>query len=189
MKAILLNKLTIVLFCMAILTYFLYSWYDSKITPPGSSVTEKQLLHDMKIITNDELRIDRTMIVLNGQFPDLQISSKDGTIDKDARILIMNTKIRSISNNYSNPYNVQEAMRIWLYLNKRILPYKVEGVAVSTRRSGGFDKMWEIIVEKKEFKEMYDSIKDQKLNDEQMIAKLSDMWITKYNYQGWWNKK
>lgn len=189
MKSIILNTFTIILLCLAVLTYILYSWYDNKITASGSSITEKQLLHDVKVIINNELKIKKTEIVPNGHYPDFQIPSVNGKTNKNVRIMIMYTKIRSISNNYTKPYNIQEAMRIWLYLNARSLPYNFEGVAVSTRRSGGFDKLWWVVVKRSEFEELYYSIKEQNLDNKQMISKLADMWIVEHNYQGWWGNK
>jgi pentose-5-phosphate-3-epimerase len=141
-------------------------------------LTGQQLLQDVEMIGYKEMETIHVEVVPNAFYPNATIKTSDEFIDRDAKIIKVNVRIKSW-NDYTQQLEVRQAMRIWLHLKERRLPYKIAGVYVSLEAKREYSSLKQAIVSNREFNKMYKEVADKKLNESDIITMLSDLWYQK----------
>jgi hypothetical protein len=176
-----LNSLRVIItFSIAVFFFFiigvLYNTPYGEVTQVGSQLNEKQLFKDIELITNDKLRIISIEVWKNGKHPNITVKT-NGKIKHNSKIVMVRAKIKESKDNLSQPFEIQEAIRILLYLKDRTLPYQVEGVYISVSNKWIISSLPQVLISKDEFDELYNNNNVKNLDSQQIVEKLSEIWM------------
>ncbi|WP_424768336.1 hypothetical protein [Paenibacillus sp. sgz302251] len=180
-------------FTIFIIGFIIYqgcNWYDdSRVSPVGSTMSEDNLFHDIKLILKKRLRVNTVQYFEKYEDPDTLGTAKKGynmtnVLDITARIPGYNE-----NSDLRTPFNVHAAMQVWLYLKDREAPYPIEGINVGVSR-GRFimDSLWRVMVTREEFETLYASMQNVEMDSQLMIEKLAAKWVEESKYTGWWGE-
>lgn len=147
-----------------------------KISPVGNSLTEQQMLKDIKLIASKKIWINSVEVWRNDQHRDVKIK----LAKSDSRIIMVNASTKHIRDNFSEPFHVQEAMKIFLYLKDRKLPYEVAGVNVSVSQKWVAAELPQVLIGTSEFESIFSTLDKNHLNEEELDKRLSEYWIKKH---------
>jgi hypothetical protein len=125
-----------------------------KISPQETEITEQKLVKDIKLIASKNIRILSVEVWGNGQHPNVKVTSDN----PNTKIIKVGASTKHIRDNFTEPFEVQEAMKIFLYVQKRKLPYEVAGVHVSVSHKWVMAQLPQVLISTNEFEEIYQSI-------------------------------
>jgi archaellum component FlaF (FlaF/FlaG flagellin family) len=178
--SILNTRKVIITFSIAVFFFFiigvLYNAPYGEVTQVGSQISEEQLFKDIKLITNDKLRVISIEVWKNGEHPNVTVKT-NGEINRNSKIVIVRAQIKEVKDNLSQPFEIQEAIRILLYLKDRTLPYQVDGVYVSVSNKWVISSQPQVLISKAEFDELYNNNNVINLDSQQIVKKLSEIRI------------
>lgn len=168
MKKIGILLVILILIGSSILIYLIYlNKNQQEPTLPGTVIDEELLKEDIRLIASKDLS---TMVTQYWRLDNENLYSVQATFN-----------IKRSKNNYVYPYNMREAIRIWLYLEEREPIVEVHEVQVTV-----FQTSWgsarRIHISKEEFQGLLEQLDSESFSTEQ----LTFMYIDQYNYPRWW---
>lgn len=160
----------IIILLIVSLSYLFYWWYH-QITPIGAVLTEKDIIHDLKVMDREKVDIYHVGIfdlspLFISDFPDLAVG--------EGKFISLATRGKKLL--YNEPYiEVKEAMNAWLYLMERKPPDNIVGIRAGFEIKGVISGTTKG-VSKKEFERLYKQV-DPDLSREQLIEELTRRWV------------
>jgi hypothetical protein len=183
------NMKYLILIISAVIIVLVIFWMGkAELSPVGTLLSEEKLIKDLKILTNEKLEIENMEVWPNGLHPNVTIKNIDGSIDKNSKIILINTSIKRQRDNFTGPFEVENAMRIWLHLKERTPPYPINGVYVSVKLKGIISPLHKVLISESEFDGLYQEISKHEINQKQIVEQLSYQWVTNNKYNQWWEK-
>jgi hypothetical protein len=148
------------------------------ITASGSEVNEQQINRDLRLQASKKVRIHRLEFWRNGEHSQVMIDSESPA----AMIIMFDGSMKHVKDNFIERFEVQEAMRIFLYLQKRRLPFEIAGVHASVSQKWIAADLPQVLISKSEFIDIYGSLKNvEKQDEEDLVRRLSEAWIEKHS--------
>jgi hypothetical protein len=146
------------------------------VTKAGSEVTEQQMIRDLRLLASKKVSINRLELWRNGQHQNVKIKSESPS----ANIIMFDASTKHVHDNFTERFEVQEAMRIFMYLEERKLPFEVAGVHTSVSHKWVAAHLPQVLISKSEFKDIYSSLQKVGQDDEELVRMLSEAWIKKH---------
>jgi hypothetical protein len=147
-----------------------------KISPVGVSLTEQQMLRDIKLIASKKIRINSVEVWRNDYHQNVKVNLAKA----DSRIIMVHASTKHTKDNFSEPFHVQEAMKIFLYLKDRKLLYEVAGVNVSVSHKWVAAELPQVLIGTSEFESIYSTLNKKHVNEAELVRRLSDLWIKRH---------
>lgn len=172
---------------MVFLLWKTVSHFTNKLSPIGATVDEKQLHHDLSLLNKSEINEKRIRFLVNGRDPDSTVKDIGGKINQDDRIIELIITNKN-ADDYSKPLEVRTAIRSWLYLQDRHLPYSVVGMKIIYLREpimgifGGTSSVV-VLVTKSDFEGLFKKLEGKEIDEEQKVDELTQLWISEHNYK------
>ncbi|WP_307398279.1 hypothetical protein [Bacillus horti] len=185
MKKLFSKKLYVILTILSILItgYIIYNNWPKTISPPGSVLTEEMIEQDLKILAGQDSFVSpiyffKAEVPLNNPINKRLMEEVAVPEDQIIQLIIKSKKL------FSTPYEVEYAMRVWDYLNKRHTPYPIKALLI-VAYEGGLSGNYPIVITLDEYEELYQENIKQGMDESEMVQLLTQKWIEKNNYSRW----
>lgn len=168
-------------FVLIVLFFVIYNY--SVLYPVGTELTEKMLFRDLERIGKRTVKIKHVQLS-SGENLLKKIQLESGQLPENSRLVEVFIQ-NKIKDDFTEPLEVEHAIRIWLYLKQRELPFPVIGVKVYIDESWVNDMELPVIIFEDVFEKLYiEGGINSQINDDKIIRKLTQSWIRQNNYQG-----
>jgi hypothetical protein len=144
-----------------------------KISPVGHNLTQQQMLKDIKLIASKKIWFNSVEVWRNDQHRDVKIESAKS----NSRIIMVNASTKHSRDNFTEPFHVQEAMKIFLYLKDRRLPFEIAGVNVSVSHKWVAAELPQVLISRLEFENIYQNIDKKHLSNPELVQRLTERWM------------
>lgn len=184
------NILFVIFIVIIVGLLFFFFFVDTEVSPSGSTLNEEQLVKDLNRVKGDDIKVLSMNFAIYEKIPDDKKPLYKSKVDPLSRIVNI-----SITNKWSSeslfPYEIEHAMRVWLYIMDRRPPYPIVEIRPHFNVRGIVDQNRIVNVSIFEFEELYDKVinKYPELSEEEMVEKLTELWLENNpDYPRWWVK-
>ncbi|TDF94146.1 hypothetical protein [Paenibacillus piri] len=177
-------KPTRIIMITVVLIISIFSIYIfNGIAKPGTKITEAKLKSDLGKLGNGEVKVKNKYIgMVDDDFlKDKELKTIASQVENGSHYIQVSVQNKE---DFSKPLEVRYGMRVWLYLSNHELPYPISVVKIYIDKKWVMDGQDLALIQREEFQQLYSEIsKAEHMNDNEIIGKLTDLWIKKHNYQ------